>query len=154
MRHARLAALTAAAVLAIAACSSSASPTPSAAAPTLAPATPPVASSGGASVAPASVVPSTAPSIAPSAGSSAATGDAVSIADFSFQPATLTVPVGATVKWTNNDSTGHTVTADDGSFKSERLGSGAAYSQTFATAGTFAYHCSIHPGMKGTITVQ
>lgn len=154
MRHVRLTALTMGVVLAIAACSSSASPTPSAGAPTLAPATPTAAPSGAASVAPASVVPSTGPSAAPPAASSAATGDAVSIADFSFQPAALTVPVGTTVKWTNNDSTGHTVTADDGSFTSQRLGSGTTFSQTFAKAGTFAYHCSIHTGMKGIVTVK
>ncbi len=150
MRPARLAALTIGLVFAIAACSSSASPTPSTPAATLAPATPTAA----ASVAPASVAPSTAPSVAPPAASSAATGDAVSIADFSFQPAALTVPVGTKVTWTNNDSTGHTVTADDGSFTSDRLGSGTTFSQTFAKAGTFAYHCSIHPGMKATVTVQ
>ena len=154
MPIARFAALTAVVALAIAACSSSASPTPSAAAPTLAPATPTAAASVAASVAPASVVPSTVPSTAPSAPASGATGDAVSIADFSFQPAALTVPVGTKVTWTNNDSTGHTVTADDGSFTSDRLGSGTTFSQIFAKAGTFAYHCSIHPGMKATITVQ
>jgi plastocyanin len=78
----------------------------------------------------------------------------VAIANFSFQPATITVPVGTTVTWTNNDSASHTVTADDGSFKSESLGSGATFSQTFATAGTFAYHCAIHSTMKGTVVVK
>ncbi len=149
MRYARLAALTVAAMLMIAACSGSSSPTPSAA-PSVAPSTAP-------SVAPsaaASVAPSAAASVAPSAAASAATGDAVSIANFSFQPATITVPVGATVTWTNNDSAGHTVTANDGSFKSDRLESGATFSQTFAKAGSFAYHCSIHPGMTGTVSVH
>jgi plastocyanin len=46
------------------------------------------------------------------------------------------------------------VTADDGAFRSDRLGSGATFSQTFAKAGTFAYHCAIHPGMTGTVTVH
>ena len=50
--------------------------------------------------------------------------------------------------------TAHTVTADDGSFDSKSLASNATFSQTFAKAGTFAYHCAIHPGMKGTVTVQ
>jgi plastocyanin len=78
----------------------------------------------------------------------------VSIASFSFQPAALTVSVGTTVTWTNNDSANHTVTADDGAFTSGTLGTGGTFSQTFATAGTFAYHCSLHSSMKGTITVQ
>jgi plastocyanin len=127
MRGARLAALAAAAMIAIAACASSSTPAPS-------------------------VSPSVASSPATSPAGSAATG--VAIAGFSFQPATITIPVGTTVEWTNSDSTGHTVTADDGSFKSDRLGSGATFSRTFATAGTFAYHCSIHPSMTGTIIVQ
>ena len=46
------------------------------------------------------------------------------------------------------------MTADDGSFDSKSLASNATFSQTFAKAGTFAYHCAIHPGMKGTVTVQ
>ena len=71
----------------------------------------------------------------------------MSIASFSFQPASLTVSVGTTVTWTNNDSASHTVTADDGSFKSGTLGKGETFSQTFATAGTFAYHCAfLHDG--------
>ncbi len=79
---------------------------------------------------------------------------AVSIKDFSFQPATISVPVGGTVTWTNNDTTGHTVTADDGSFDSGTVSPGATFSQTFATAGTFTYHCNIHPSMTASITVQ
>ena len=78
----------------------------------------------------------------------------VSIKDFSFQPATIEVPVCGTVTWTNDDSTGHTVTADDASFDSGTLATGANFSHTFETAGTFAYHCSIHPTMTATITVQ
>jgi plastocyanin len=81
------------------------------------------------------------------------TGTAVSIANFSFQPATITVPVGTTVTWTNNDSTGHTVVADDGSFKSATLAPGATFSHTFATTGTFAYLCSLHTSMTGTVVV-
>jgi plastocyanin len=92
-------------------------------------------------------------SAAPSAEASNAGGNAVSIAAFSFQPAAITVAVGTTVTWTNNDSAGHTVAADDGSFKSDTLAAGATFSQTFAAAGTFAYHCSIHSSMTGTVTV-
>ena len=81
-------------------------------------------------------------------------GDAVTIANFSFSPTPLTVNVGSTVTWTNQDSTAHTVTADDGSFQSSQIGGGGTFTQTFAKAGTFAYHCSIHPSMKATITVS
>ena len=89
------------------------------------------------------------------AGSQAAGGggNAVSIVDFNFNPGTLTVAKGATVTWTNTGATTHTVTADDGSFDSGHVSAGATFSQTFATAGTFTYHCSIHSSMKGTITV-
>ena len=78
----------------------------------------------------------------------------MSIASFKFEPATLTVSVGTTVTWTNDDSASHTVTADDGSFTSGTLGKGGTFSQTFATAGTFAYHCAFHSSMTATITVQ
>lgn len=93
-------------------------------------------------------------SSAPSAAASTVSGDAVSIANLSFEPAAITVSVGTTVTWTNTDSASHTVTADDGSFKSDTLATGATFSQTFATAGTFAYHCSIHSSMTGTVTVR
>lgn len=91
---------------------------------------------------------------APAASSAGSAGNAVTIANFAFGPSSLTVAVGTTVTWTNSDSTGHTVTADDGSFKSDTLATSATFKQTFATAGTFAYHCSIHTSMTGTITVH
>ncbi|HZV74039.1 MAG TPA: cupredoxin family copper-binding protein [Conexibacter sp.] len=75
------------------------------------------------------------------------------IAGFAFHPASLTVTAGDTIAWTNEDAAQHTVTADDGSFDTGRLGRGASGSHTFTTAGTFAYHCAIHPFMKGTVTV-
>ena len=80
--------------------------------------------------------------------------NAVSIANFAFSPASITVKVGDSVTWTNNDSTTHTVTADDNSFSSGDLAPGATFSFTFSKAGTFAYHCSIHPSMTGTVVVQ
>ena len=102
--------------------------------------------------------PTAAPTTAPSTGASPAGGggggDAVTIQNFSFGPASLEVAVGATVTWTNQDTAGHTVTADDGSFDSDTLSNGATFSQTFATAGTFAYHCKIHSSMKATIIVK
>jgi plastocyanin len=93
----------------------------------------------------------------PSASSSPATaggGSTVEIDDFMFMPATLTVPVGTTVTWKFDDSTQHIVTADDNSFVSPALAGGQTFTHTFTTAGTVAYHCSIHPFMTGTIVVK
>jgi plastocyanin len=80
-------------------------------------------------------------------------GDAVSIDNFAFVPATLTVPVGSTVTWTNHDEEPHTVAASDGSFHSPGMGSQGTYSHTFSTAGRFDYVCSIHPFMHATVVV-
>jgi plastocyanin len=77
----------------------------------------------------------------------------VSIVNFAFDPASLQVPAGTTVTWTNNGGAPHTVTADDGSFDSGTLQPGASFSQTFNTAGTIAYHCSIHPQMVASIVI-
>ncbi len=77
----------------------------------------------------------------------------VNIQNFAFDPVTVNVKVGQTVTWTNQDNTPHTVTADDKSFASKPLSTGESFSQTFTTAGTFAYHCSIHPNMKATVIV-
>ncbi len=100
---------------------------------------------------PSAAAPSAAASAAASSGTSA---DAVTIQGFAFGPKSLTVPVGSTVTWTNQDPTQHTVTADDGSFGSQPLPTGQTFSQTFSKAGTFAYHCTIHPSMTATIVVQ
>ncbi len=78
----------------------------------------------------------------------------VTIKDFEFTPASITVSVGATVTWTNDGPSTHTVTADDGSFNSGNLDKGKTFSHTFNTAGTFGYHCSIHPFMTATVVVQ
>jgi plastocyanin len=80
-------------------------------------------------------------------------GNAVGITDFAFSPATLTVPVGATVTWTNHDAEPHTVAANDGSFHSPGMDTDATYTYTFTNAGTFDYICSIHPSMHGTVVV-
>jgi plastocyanin len=92
----------------------------------------------------------------------APSGDAaVAIEGFAFDPASLDVAIGATVSWTNEDGTQHTVTAEDGSFDSGALSQGETFSQTFnqtfgetfGTAGTITYFCRFHPNMTGTITV-
>ncbi len=79
---------------------------------------------------------------------------AVSINNFAFMPASVTVTAGSTVTWTNNQSVTHTVTADDGSFDAGRLSPGQMFSMTFSAAGTIAYHCNIHPFMHGMIVVM
>jgi plastocyanin len=80
-------------------------------------------------------------------------GTAVSIVDFAFQPASIEVPAGSTVTWTNAGAATHTATADDGTFDSGQLKPGANFSQTFTTPGTYTYHCEIHPQMTGTVVV-
>jgi len=91
---------------------------------------------------------------APATGTAApVAGNAVSIDNFAFVPATLTVPAGSTVTWTNHDEEPHTVAASDGSFHSPGMGSQGTYSHTFPTAGKFDYVCSIHPFMHATVVV-
>jgi plastocyanin len=80
-------------------------------------------------------------------------GSAVTIANFAFDPAEITVAAGTTVTWTNEDVAPHTVTADDGPFDSGRLDQGGSFSQTFDQPGSFAYHCEFHPSMHGTVVV-
>jgi plastocyanin len=70
-----------------------------------------------------------------------------------YSPSPINISAGGTVTWTNNDNTTHTAT-DAGTFDSGAIAPGASFSHTFPTAGTFTYHCSIHPGMVGTVTVQ
>jgi plastocyanin len=90
----------------------------------------------------------------PAAAQSVAGGNAeVSLANFKFSPAELTVKVGTKVTWTNTDSVGHTVTASDGSWDSGNLGQGQSFSILFDKVGTFNYKCTVHPGMVGKIIV-
>jgi plastocyanin len=78
----------------------------------------------------------------------------VKIDNFSFGPATLTVPAGTTVTWTNRDDIPHTVVSTDGVFKSKVLDTDDKFSYTFSKTGTYPYFCSIHPKMTGKIVVQ
>lgn len=83
------------------------------------------------------------------------TGDtAVKIDNFSFGPASVTVPVGSTVTWTNDDDVPHVVTSDDDIFKSKALDTGDHFSFTFTKPGTYEYFCAIHPKMTAKIVVQ
>lgn len=80
-------------------------------------------------------------------------GTNITISNFAFDPADITVPAGTTIIWTNMDSVGHTVVADDGTWKSNDLSQGDTYSHTFSQAGVYMYHCGVHPSMTGKITV-
>jgi plastocyanin len=88
-------------------------------------------------------------------GSGSAGGAEVSMEGIKFNPASVTVKAGDKVTWTNKDSVGHDVTGDN--FKSGDSGgmqNGDTFSQTFAKKGTFDYVCTVHPGMKGSVTVK
>ena len=78
----------------------------------------------------------------------------VKIDNFSFGPATLRVPVGTSVTWTNRDDIPHTVVSTEGAFKSKVLDTNEKFAYTFSKAGTYPYFCSIHPKMTGKVIVQ
>ena len=83
-----------------------------------------------------------------------AANQSVKIVDFGFQPSAVTVTAGEVVTWQNTGSAEHTITADDGTFDGGPLAKGEQFAHLFDTAGTFAYHCRIHPSMTGTVTVK
>ena len=73
---------------------------------------------------------------------------------YSFDPATLSIPKGTQVIWTNMSDAPHTVTSDTNAFATtSNLTEKQTFMFTFTTAGTYAYHCNVHPYMKATITV-
>jgi plastocyanin len=102
----------------------------------------------------ASSTPATTAASASSGSATASGGSTVEINNFMFTPMSLTVSAGTTVTWKFDDSTQHTVAADDKSFTSPPMGKGQTYTHTFKSAGTVKYHCSIHPFMTGTIVVK
>jgi plastocyanin len=80
---------------------------------------------------------------------------AISIDNFSFTPATLTVKAGTTVTWTNRDDIPHGIAATNNAFKkSQALDTDDSYSFTFTTPGTYQYFCYLHPHMVGSILVE
>jgi plastocyanin len=92
---------------------------------------------------------------AESPGDKPAGSAAVKIDNFSFGPATITIPAGSTVTWTNNDDVPHVVTSDDNKmFKSKALDTDDRFSFTFTKPGTYSYYCAIHPRMTAKIVVQ
>jgi plastocyanin len=90
-----------------------------------------------------------------SAAASASGPQAVTIADYTYEPAQLTVPAGTTVEFTNEDSTPHTATSkQSGAFETGSIDTGKSAEVTLEDPGTYAYYCAFHPFMKGTITVE
>ncbi len=73
-----------------------------------------------------------------------------------FTPATLTVTMGTTVTWLNNDGAAHTSTSDSGVWDTGNIPAGSSKATTFGTRGTFTYNCTYHAsmGMRGTVVVQ
>ena len=78
----------------------------------------------------------------------------VKIDNFVFSPNPLTVPVGSTIRWTNQDDIPHNVVSDDKSFKSKALDTDDTFTYSFTKPGTYTYFCSIHPKMTGKVIVQ
>jgi LPXTG-motif cell wall-anchored protein len=96
-------------------------------------------------------------------GAPAYAATSVSIVDFSFQPGSVTISAGDSVVWTNTGAAPHTVTDDNGAFDSspncpnslsDCMQPGDSYTHTFSSAGTFDYHCKVHPNMTGTVVVE
>ena len=88
-------------------------------------------------------------------GTANAAPKAVTIKDYTFKPAKITVPEGTTVDFSNEDSTAHTATStESGVFESGAIQPGKSGSITLKKAGTFTYYCAFHPFMKGTIVVE
>ncbi len=85
-------------------------------------------------------------------GSSVSIVDGANTSSYAFAPSSITISTGDSVTWTNNGKLPHTATGD--SFDSGTLSPGKSFTQTFSSAGTFNYICSVHPFMKGTVTVQ
>lgn len=81
-------------------------------------------------------------------------GIRVAMVGMAFDPQTVTVPVGGSVTWVNEDSVSHNAVADDGSWKTEIFGKGGSVTLTFDTPGTYTYTCTLHPNMTGTVIVE
>jgi len=144
MRHIALSFLTILALGILAACGGGATPTPPAAAST--PASSPAASTATASQASAAAC-ATAP-----AGAAATVN--VSIKDFKFNPQPVSAKVGDVVAWKNDDSASHSATMDDGSCDTDTISPGSTALLVFSKAGTYTYHCKIHPSQMKGYTVE
>jgi plastocyanin len=87
-------------------------------------------------------------------GGTAAASGAVKIVSFKYMPASITVKMGGSLKFTNADTADHTATADASGFDTGNVRRGKSVTIHLTKAGTFAYHCDFHPFMKGTVVVK
>lgn len=112
--------------------------------------------SGGYSSPTAEPSPTPSPSPSPNAPSAAVAipRGAEALGRNAYNPAELTIDVGTSVTWTNTDVVSHTSTSDASGWNSGTIAPGGQFSVTFPTAGTFSYHCAIHPGMVGTVVAR
>jgi plastocyanin len=93
--------------------------------------------------------------VSSSSAASAAKPEAVTIADYAYEPAAITVPAGTTVTFSNEDSTPHTATSkQSGAFETGSIETGKSARVILEKPGTYAYFCAFHPFMKGTIEVE
>ena len=74
--------------------------------------------------------------------------------EMTFRPLRIEVVAGATVVWTNSDAMVHTVTGDDGRWSSGAIEPGATWRRRFDHPGTYTFHCTPHPFMKGVVVVR
>lgn len=132
-----------AAPLLVAGCTSTSNPSPSPSTATVSTATTAATSNATTSIATSSPNPST-----------SAASQTVVMQGFTFQPASITIQTGASVTWRNDDSVSHQIVSNTNAFSSPVLNAGGSYTHVFDQAGTYSYHCGIHPYMTGTITVQ
>ena len=105
------------------------------------------------------MAPSTTDNTTPLPGTGTTSGEVTSshtivMQNSNFTPSSVTIKAGDKVIWTNFDGMQHTVVSDSGLFDSGLLAKGITFEYTFNGIGTFNYHCSVHPTMKGTIIVQ
>ena len=113
--------------------------------------------SGYSAPAPSPTTPSpTTPDPAPTGGGTTVSipSGAEALANRAYAPDDVQIAVGDTVTWMNTDTVSHTTTSNQAGWDSGIVGPGRQFSRTYTTAGTFAYHCAIHPGMVGTVTVR
>ncbi|MGZ8876318.1 MAG: cupredoxin domain-containing protein [Halobacteriota archaeon] len=132
-----------AAPLLVAGCASTSNPSPSPSTATVSATTTAATSNVGTTIATSSPSPS-----------ASTASQTVVIQGFSFQPAAITIQTGASVTWRNDDSVSHQIVSNTNAFGSPVLNAGGSYTHVFDQAGTYPYHCDIHPSMTGTITVQ
>lgn len=92
---------------------------------------------------------------APAAAPATTSATQVTIQNYAFAPASLTIPAGTTVVWTNKDTAPHTVTVSSGpvKFSSPNLQQGDTFTYTFTQPGTYSYYCAVHPDMTASVTV-